>query len=104
MELPAFKLECYFARYEFKVRHLLCSSDCESVTVKDLLALEAGAGEALENFWLGYTESHVITSYSIHYTKLYDPCGGPPSACEKPATSPCSCWTAWSNASTVSWW
>ena len=48
MHLPPFKLERYFARYEFAVRHLLCSSDCESVTVKDLLSLEAGAGKALE--------------------------------------------------------
>ena len=45
--LPHFKLERYFARYEFAVRHLLCASDCESVTIGDLLALEPDAAERL---------------------------------------------------------
>lgn len=75
MELPVFKLERYFARYEFKVRHLLCSSDCESVTVKDLLALEAGAGESLENLWLGYTESQGAPALRQEISRLYDTIG-----------------------------
>ncbi len=55
--LPPFKLERYFARYEFAVRHLLCASDCESVAVGDLLALEPEATERLNRLWLGYTEA-----------------------------------------------
>ena len=57
MKLPPFKLERYFARYEFAVRHLMCASDCESMTVGELLDMEAGAAEAFQNCWLGYTEA-----------------------------------------------
>jgi aspartate/methionine/tyrosine aminotransferase len=57
MKLPPFKLERYFARYEFSAPYLLCTSDCESVAVEDLLALEDGAETALRKLWLGYTES-----------------------------------------------
>jgi aspartate/methionine/tyrosine aminotransferase len=57
MQLPPFKLERYFARYEFSARYLLCSSDCEAMTVADLLALEPGAAGKFQSVWLGYTES-----------------------------------------------
>ncbi|MBN1372358.1 MAG: aminotransferase class I/II-fold pyridoxal phosphate-dependent enzyme [Anaerolineaceae bacterium] len=57
MKLPSFTLERYFAQYEFSTKYLLCSSDCESLAVKDLLALEPGAEERLRGLWLGYTES-----------------------------------------------
>ncbi len=57
MTLPPFRLERFFARYEFAVEHLLCASDCESVTVGELLALESGAEEAFAELSLGYTES-----------------------------------------------
>ncbi|MFM8321318.1 MAG: aminotransferase class I/II-fold pyridoxal phosphate-dependent enzyme [Chloroflexota bacterium] len=55
--LPPFKLERYFARYEFSAEYLLCSSDCESLAIGDLLAFEPGAAEAFQRHWLGYTES-----------------------------------------------
>lgn len=57
MKLPPFKLERYFARYEFNTEFLLCSSDCESMSIADLLAFEDGAAERFHNHWLGYTES-----------------------------------------------
>ena len=57
MKLPPFKLERYFAKYEFKAEFLLCSSDCEAMSIEDLLALEPGAEEQLKQTWLGYTES-----------------------------------------------
>ena len=57
MKPEPFKLERWFARYEFTSRHLLCSSDCESMTIAELLALEPGAAEAFGEHWLGYTES-----------------------------------------------
>ncbi|NPV89300.1 MAG: aminotransferase class I/II-fold pyridoxal phosphate-dependent enzyme [Firmicutes bacterium] len=57
MRLPPFKLERYFARYEFRADHMLCGSDCESLTVKELLDLEPGAAESFNRLWLGYTES-----------------------------------------------
>ncbi|NLV24826.1 MAG: aminotransferase class I/II-fold pyridoxal phosphate-dependent enzyme [Deltaproteobacteria bacterium] len=55
--LAPFKLERYFARYEFSADYLLCCSDCESVAVADLLRLEADAEERLKRLWLGYTEA-----------------------------------------------
>jgi aspartate/methionine/tyrosine aminotransferase len=57
MQLPSFKLERYFAKYEFNTKYLLCSSDCEAMTVEDLLAFEPGAAEKFKQVWLGYTES-----------------------------------------------
>ncbi len=57
MKLPPFKLERYFAKYEFNTEYLLCSSDCESMSIADLLALEPGAEERFQQTWLGYTES-----------------------------------------------
>ena len=57
MKLPPFHLERYFARWEFAAKHLLCCSDCETVSVAELLAMEPGAEEALMGLRLGYTES-----------------------------------------------
>jgi hypothetical protein len=57
MKLPPFKLERYFAKYEFNTEFLLCSSDCEAMSIADLLAFEPGAAEKFQQVWLGYTES-----------------------------------------------
>lgn len=57
MQLAPFKLERYFARYEFTAQYLLSSSDCESVTIQDLLSLEPEAPGRFRRQWLGYTES-----------------------------------------------
>ncbi|GAB4496637.1 MAG: pyridoxal phosphate-dependent aminotransferase [Anaerolineales bacterium] len=57
MKLSPFKLERYFAKYEFNTEFLLCSSDCESMSIADLLSLEEGAADKFQNVWLGYTES-----------------------------------------------
>jgi aspartate/methionine/tyrosine aminotransferase len=57
MNIAPFKLERYFANYEFAVDYLLCSSDSESLTIADVLALEPGTNERFQQHWLGYTES-----------------------------------------------
>lgn len=57
MKLPAFKLERFFAKYEFKAPYLLSSSDCEAMTIEELLSLEAGATQRFHQTWLGYTET-----------------------------------------------
>jgi aspartate/methionine/tyrosine aminotransferase len=75
MRLPPFKLERYFARYEFNVKYLLCSSDCESMPVADLLALEPGAREGLERLWLGYTESQGAPSLRAEIGRMYSGIG-----------------------------
>lgn len=72
MELPAFKLERYFAKYEFTTRFLLCSSDCESIAVADLLRLELGASDRFQSHWLGYTESQGSPVLRREICKLYE--------------------------------
>ncbi|MFQ5785927.1 MAG: aminotransferase class I/II-fold pyridoxal phosphate-dependent enzyme [Alphaproteobacteria bacterium] len=57
MRLPAFELERFFARHEFTAPHLLCASDCESLTLAELVAFEPDAAATLDRLWLGYTES-----------------------------------------------
>lgn len=72
MNLPPFKLERYFAKYEFATEYLLCSSDCEAMSVADLLALEAGAAEKLQHVWLGYTESQGNPALRKEISKVYE--------------------------------
>lgn len=58
MPIAPFKLERYFAEHEFKVKYLLSASDCESLTLEELLQL--ADDECLKlwrNLKLGYTES-----------------------------------------------
>jgi aspartate/methionine/tyrosine aminotransferase len=58
MQIPAFQLERYFARYEFSARYLLSSSDCESLSMSELLSMaDPEMTDAWETLKLGYTES-----------------------------------------------
>jgi aspartate/methionine/tyrosine aminotransferase len=57
MHITPFRIEEYMAQYEFAAKYLLSSSDAESVTIAELLALEPGAHDAFLNHWCGYTES-----------------------------------------------
>jgi aspartate/methionine/tyrosine aminotransferase len=58
MNLETFRIERYFAEHEFTARHLLSASDCESVTLPELLGLADDETRGLwERLWLGYTES-----------------------------------------------
>jgi aspartate/methionine/tyrosine aminotransferase len=52
-----FQLERYFARWEFSARYLLSASDCEPLTVGELLAIAGEPLETLSRLGLGYTES-----------------------------------------------
>lgn len=57
MKINDFKLEVFFSQYEFTAPYLLTQSDCESMSTKDLLALEPGSEEEYLNQWLGYSET-----------------------------------------------
>jgi len=72
MKLDPFRLERYFAQHEFATPYLLCSSDCESMVVSDLLAFEPGADERLSALWLGYTESIGNPALRQAITTLYE--------------------------------
>jgi hypothetical protein len=52
-----FAFERFFAKYEFTTRYLLCSSDPEAMSIRELVALEPASGESLRDVWLGYTQS-----------------------------------------------
>jgi aspartate/methionine/tyrosine aminotransferase len=56
MQLRPFSLERYFSQHEFSCKYLLGSSDSESMTLGELLALAPAAGAELEKLWLGYTD------------------------------------------------
>ena len=72
MNLPPFKLERYFAKYEFNTEYLLCSSDCESMSIAELLAMEEDAVEKFQQVWLGYTESQGSPALRAEICKLYE--------------------------------
>lgn len=56
MEIRPFAIERYYQRWEFTAELMLSSSDCESLTIAELLELEPDARERLDSLWLGYTE------------------------------------------------
>lgn len=58
MHIPPFKIERYFAEYEFSVPFLAGASDCMPLTLSELLALsDPKTRKAWDNLWVGYTDS-----------------------------------------------
>jgi aspartate/methionine/tyrosine aminotransferase len=57
MTIREFQLERYFARWEFTAPYLLSASDCETVSVGELLNMAHVPLSELANLRLGYTES-----------------------------------------------
>jgi aspartate/methionine/tyrosine aminotransferase len=57
MQITPFRIEEYLGKYEFSAKYLLSSSDAESQTIAELLALEPGAHDAFLKHRCGYTES-----------------------------------------------
>jgi aspartate/methionine/tyrosine aminotransferase len=72
IDIKPFEIERYFAKYEFSARYLLSASDCEPLSLQELLAM---ATDETKNMWdslmLGYTETqgHLLLRQEI--TKLY---------------------------------
>lgn len=57
MQIAPFETEHFFARYEFTTPYQLCNSDCETLTVHDLMTLAGLPLDTLGQLSLGYTES-----------------------------------------------
>lgn len=57
MQIKPFLTEHFFARYEFTTPYQLCNSDCETVTVAELLALANIPLQEIGHLTLGYTET-----------------------------------------------
>lgn len=71
MKIEDFKLERFFAKYEFSAPYLLCSSDPQSFSIDEILSLESGSIENFKKQWLGYTESKGNPDLRNEITKLY---------------------------------
>jgi aspartate/methionine/tyrosine aminotransferase len=56
VQIRPFAIERFYERWEFRARLMLSSSDCEALSVADLLALEPELEERLLTLRLGYTE------------------------------------------------
>ena len=57
MKIEPFETEHFFARYEFTTPYQLCNSDCETVTIKELLEMADVSMDEFGRLSLGYTES-----------------------------------------------
>jgi aspartate/methionine/tyrosine aminotransferase len=72
MQITPFKLERYFAQYEFQVKYLLSPSDCESLSMAELLQSADPDSLALWNeLRLGYTESPGHPLLRTEVSRLY---------------------------------
>jgi aspartate/methionine/tyrosine aminotransferase len=72
MPLAPFQLERYFALYEFKVKYLLSPSDCESLSMAELLQMAAPASlELWQELRLSYTESQGHPLLRDEIAKIY---------------------------------
>lgn len=75
MRWAPFKLERFFARYEFNVDYVLCASDMETLTVNELLALEPGAADRFGALRLAYTESAGSPELRAAIAPIYETVG-----------------------------
>ena len=57
MNIAHFSTEHFFAQYEFKSPYQLCNSDCETITIEELLKMADVPLEQLGGLSLGYTET-----------------------------------------------
>ena len=58
MKITDFALERYFARYEFTTPYILCSSDVQGMSMREVLALaDDDARQRWDELTLGYTET-----------------------------------------------
>lgn len=72
MRIADFKLERYFAKWEFAVKYVLCASDCEPIGMQELLELADDDGRRRwESLHLGYTESLGLPALRDEIAQLY---------------------------------
>jgi len=72
MNLPIFKLEEFWKKYEFTAPYLLCASDAEALSLNELLALaDSEMKEMWETLHLGYTETQGLPLLREEIAKLY---------------------------------
>jgi aspartate/methionine/tyrosine aminotransferase len=72
MIIKPFATETFFARYEFTTPHILCASDCETLTTGELLRLAGMDAADLLEQRLGYTESQGDPALRAAIAGLYE--------------------------------
>ena len=71
--LPDFRLETYFARWEFTARYHLTASDAETLPMAELLALADDDGrQRWESLTLGYTETRGLPALREEIARTYE--------------------------------
>jgi len=72
MKIQPFKLERYFAKYEFSAPYLLSCSDCEALSLNEILLMaDENSLELWNDLKLGYTESQGHPVLREEVSKLY---------------------------------
>ena len=70
MQINPFKLERYFAQYEFKLKYLLSPSDCESLAMDELLQMASPASLDLwHGLRLSYTEAAFLRRCDVQWSR-----------------------------------
>jgi len=72
MKIAPFQTEHFFAKYEFNTPYQLCNSDCESITISELMEWSGRSLEELAQLSMGYTESEGAPELRTAITALYD--------------------------------
>lgn len=73
MRIEPFRLERYFAKYEFSTRYVLSASDCETWGVSELLSFATvETRTAWHHLRLGYTESQGHPGLRLRVAALYE--------------------------------
>lgn len=72
MQIKPFATELFFNLYEFSTPHLLCASDCETMSIGELLTLTNETPDSLLDLRLGYTESPGHPELRAAVAALYD--------------------------------
>ena len=71
MKIAPFLTEHYFAQYEFSTPYQLCNSDCETMTIEELLKMADVSLEQLGGLSLGYTETLGLTQLREAIAETY---------------------------------
>jgi len=71
VNIKPFHTERFFAIHEFTAPYILCASDCESLTINELLQLAGASWESLGRLRLGYTESQGAPALRERIAGLY---------------------------------
>ena len=71
MKIAPFSIEQFFAQYEFSTPHILCASDCESMSISELLHMTDSSMDDFAALRLNYTESQGSVEMRTAVSALY---------------------------------